>query len=341
MVFSIDDIRAPYISALDAEMRQVVEELAPKEAEFDVLLRFPMGWVDEHGTDYPYPTGKRLRPLILLLICEGIGGDWRKALPAAAAVEFLHNFSLIHDDIEDKSPLRHNRPTVWKIWGTAKAINIGDSLFSVAYKALLRLAQTGISCETHLRAIEIFTQTVYHISYGQHLDISFETQEFISVDDYIEMIGGKTAALIGACAELGALIGSENVDIAQKLALFGFNIGIAFQIHDDILGIWGDQEITGKSASSDIETRKKSLPVLYGLMHSESLQAIYKKPELSADDVQAALNALDACGAQEYAREYEQRYIEKAYTAIEDITLDDIAAKKLNNLIDFLLQRQY
>ncbi len=341
MVFSIDDIRAPYISALDTEMREVIEELAPKEADFDILLRFPMGWVDENGVDYLYPTGKRLRPLILLLICEGVEGDWRKALPAAAAVEFLHNFSLIHYDIEDKSPLRHNRPTVWKIWGQAKAINIGDSLFSIAYKAMLRLAQTGVSCETHLRAIEIFTQTVYHLSYGQHLDISFEAQESISVDSYIEMIGGKTAALIGTCAELGALIGSENADIAQKLALFGFNIGIAFQIHDDILGIWGNQEVTGKSASSDIETRKKTLPILYGLRHSERLQAIYQKPDITADDVHEALEALDACGAQAYAYEYEQRYIQKAYAAIEDISLHTVATEKLNNLVNFLLQREY
>jgi geranylgeranyl diphosphate synthase type I len=141
----INSLARRYLSELDLTMRQVVETSASaanaEAPEFTTMLRYPLGWVDENNQPYDHPTGKRIRPLLLLLCAEAVGGDWRKALPAAAAVEILHNFSLIHDDIQDDSPTRHNRPTVWMIWGRPNAINAGDALFALSYTALEGLSR--------------------------------------------------------------------------------------------------------------------------------------------------------------------------------------------------------
>jgi geranylgeranyl diphosphate synthase type I len=226
-----------------------------------------MGWVSAHDEPYLHPTGKRMRPLLLLLCTEAPGGNWRLALPAAAAVELLHNFSLIHDDIQDSSPIRHGRPTVWKVWGIANAINAGDALFGLSYITLQKLYEQGIDPVVVLKTWRVFNDTVLELTRGQHLDMRFETQRDVSVDDYISMIRGKSAALVAACAQMGAWIATGDEDVARHYASFGLNMGIAFQIRDDILGIWGDPSVTGKSTATDI-VALKSLPVLYGLSQS-------------------------------------------------------------------------
>ena len=202
----IDTIAHRYLPAIDAEMRRVVAA-APAAPDFDVLLKYPLGWVDEDNQPYAQPTGKRIRPLLLLLCTEAAGGDWHDALPAAAAVELLHNFTLLHDDIQDNSPMRHGRPTVWKIWGRANAINAGDALFTLAYCALQRLGSDH-AAGVLLRVWGVFNQTMLELTRGQHLDMRFETQPHVSVDDYLSMVRGKTAALLAACAQIGALVGS-------------------------------------------------------------------------------------------------------------------------------------
>src|SRR5262249_10201110 len=147
-----------YLAEVDTLMRHVVNSQPDQPADFGVMLRYAMGWVDENDQPYNHPTGKRIRPMLLLLCAGAVGGKWQSALPAAAAVELLHNFSLIHDDIQDNSPLRHNRPTVWKIWGEANAINAGDALFTMAYTALGNLSST-ISPEITVQAWQIFNAT--------------------------------------------------------------------------------------------------------------------------------------------------------------------------------------
>ena len=227
-----------YGAELDATMRSVVDNLTlPNAPEFGIMLRYPLGWVDETGATYEGSTGKRLRPTLLMLCAEACGGDWHQALPAAAAVELLHNFSLVHDDIQDDSPTRHGRPTVWKLWGKPDAINVGDALFSLAYIALEGLAEAGVERSIVLRAWSIFNATNLELTRGQHLDMRFELQETVTVDEYISMITGKSAALLAACTQLGALIGTGNERLANRYRDFGLNLGIAFQIHDDILGI--------------------------------------------------------------------------------------------------------
>jgi geranylgeranyl diphosphate synthase type I len=304
------------------------------------MLRYPLGWMTVEGGPYNEPTGKRVRPILLLMCADAAGGDVHKALSAAAAVELLHNFSLIHDDIQDNSPLRHGRDTVWRVWGVANAINAGDAMFTLSFAAIQRLAVTGSSAEITLRALELFTKTALALTRGQHLDMRFERQANVSVEQYIEMISGKTAALLGLCAQLGALIASCDDERAAYFGRFGVDLGIAFQIHDDILGIWGDEARTGKSAASDILSRKKSLPVLYGLEQSPRLAEIYAQPTDTPIDVAEVTGLLNEVGAQEYARDLEQEYSAKSAAALAAANPEPKAAAALRALIDALFDRR-
>ncbi len=330
-----------YLPALDALMRQLVNSVPLPDAEdFATMLRYPLGWVNEHNQPYNHSTGKRIRPLLLLLSSEAAGGDWNTALPAAAAVELLHNFSLIHDDIQDDSPTRHSRATVWKIWGRANAINAGDALFALAYTALQQLAKLNIAPTVTLAVWEIFNRTNLELTRGQYLDMRFEHQENVSIDEYISMIAGKSAALVSACAQMGALIGSEDETTAAHFADFGRNLGIAFQIRDDILGIWGDPDITGKSAATDILSRKKSLPVLYGLSQSKQLLSVYRTEPFDLVQVDEAVHILDSLDAQAYTLERERAYYNKAMQSLELAEPKGAAAQGLATLSESLFQRQ-
>lgn len=322
-------------------MRQIVDVIATQTPGFGVMLRYPLGWVDEHNQPYEHATGKRIRPLLLLLTTEAAGGDWRAALPAATAVELLHNFSLIHDDIQDNSPKRHGRPTVWKVWGEADAINAGDALFCLAFHALERLSNNDVAPQTVLNIWRVFNSMTLELTRGQYLDMHFEKQPIVTTEQYLSMISGKSAALVSACAQIGALIGSEDAVLAGEYAEFGLNLGIAFQIHDDILGIWGDPAVTGKSAATDILSRKKSLPVLYGLAQSPALVEIYRRETFTEADVIEAVKVLDSLNAQQYTREQETLYYQRAEAALQRANPQGEAAKWLQRFVEALFQRVY
>lgn len=304
-----------YLIELDKFMRDVVSS-APEAPEFKTMLRYPFGWVDQDGNDYDEPTGKRIRPLLLLICANATNpqGGWQKAIPAAAAVEILHNFSLVHDDVQDSSPLRHKRSTVWRIWNIANAINVGDTLFALSYAALARVSERDVPAHITLKCWSAFNTVNLQLTRGQHLDMRFETEQNVTVDEYISMIGGKSAALVATSAQLGALIGSENETVAQHFYDFGFNLGLAFQIRDDILGIWGDPEVTGKANHTDIISRKKSLPILYGLEKSETLAKLYQQEESNVEEIVELLDSVDALA---YTQQSETTYYEKALQSLE------------------------
>lgn len=318
-------------------MRRVVDDYV-SAPDFGVFIRYPLGWVDQDGKPYHQTTGKRIRPLLLLLCAEAAGGDWRDALPAAAAVELLHNFSLVHDDIEDNSPTRHGRPTVWTIWGQANAINAGDALFALAYCALERLSER-VPSEIALKVWRIFNLTNIELTRGQHFDMRFETQTLVTVEEYLSMISGKSAALVATCAQIGALVGSGDEETAAHYAEFGLNLGIAFQIRDDILGIWGDPDVTGKSAATDILSRKKSLPVLYGLAQSPALVELYGRDSFGEAEVEQAVALLDTLKAREYSEDVEAQYYHRAIAALDRAAPQGNAARALSSLAQALFHR--
>jgi geranylgeranyl diphosphate synthase type I len=307
----------PYLTAIEQELRAVVYAPTGAVAPLYDMMAYHLGWLDQQLHPVEAYRGKRTRPLLCLLSCEAAGGDWHQALPAAAALELVHNFSLIHDDIEDNSPTRRGRPTVWTLWGLAHGVNAGDSMLVIARQAMVRLGDQGMDSAIVLAAMTILDQTLLHLCQGQYLDIASEGNLEVTEASYVQMIGAKTAALIATSMHLGALIGGA-ADKTEHYRRFGWHLGLAFQMVDDILGIWGDPETTGKPAASDIRSRKMTLPVIFALRGSEGseLAELYRKEKLSQGDVSRAVAILDRVGARQYVQERAAQFEASALAAL-------------------------
>jgi len=333
---NLQDLITQYIPLIESEMRDCFSTPDPALVGYYGMMNYHLGWADERfaPTRASRNAGKRIRPMLCLLACQSAQGDALQAIPAAAAIELLHNFSLIHDDIEDNSPTRRGRPSVWALWGVPQAINSGDGMYSIAHLALGRLSRQGVPAERVLAVRAIFDRACVELTHGQYLDLSFESRERVSVDEYMTMISGKTSALIGAAAAIGATLAGSNA--AAHYETFGRELGLAFQIQDDVLGIWGDEALTGKSAESDIATRKKTLPVVYALERSEKLRALYAAPEV---DALAAIAELDAVGARTFADQAARRHHERALAALRASGASGDAGQALFELAESLLGR--
>ena len=309
------------------------------------MVRYHLGWEEADGTPAAH-GGKGLRSSLCLLACEATGGDWRRALPAAAALDLVHNFSLVHDDIQDRDRKRRDRPTVWSIWGEAQAINAGDALLSLARTALLRLEETGLSAETVLQAARILDQRILEMVEGQVMDLSFEERLQVDSEAYLLMIAKKTGALFDCALSLGALAGGGAAPVVAAMARCGRELGIAFQVRDDMLGVWGAENRTGKLPAADIRNRKKSLPVVYALARAEGataaeLRRIYSQPQLSDSDVSIVLGALESVRAQAHCRAAAEERRERALEELARADLRPDAAAELRQVADFLLERDY
>jgi len=328
-----------YLLPLEAEMRAVVQTANPRYAGLFGMLRYHMGWADATFTPCQAQTGKRVRPVLCLLTCEACGGDWEQALPAAAAIELTHNFSLIHDDIEDRDETRRGRPTVWALWGEAQGINAGDMLFALAQLALVRLSERTVPATTVVVALRLLNRTCVAITGGQYLDIGFESRADVSIADYLVMIEGKTAALVACSCEMGTLVAAAPDAQREGLRSFGHHLGMTFQMRDDILGIWGDPAVTGKPAGADIIRRKKSLPILHGLEHSAELRTLLAQDTLSAADVRRAKGLLQEANSRAYTEQLALEHHAQALAALEETDLHGPAPQALYELTRTLLNR--
>lgn len=328
------------IPAVDLEMREVLKLDHLQGDPFYGMMHYHLGWVDKDLTLINANSGKRVRPLLCLLVSGANGIDWRVATPGGAALELIHNFTLIHDDIQDASPTRRGRPTVWNIWGANQAINSGDAMFALAHLAMSRLELHGVPSTTIVKAIRRLDEACVDLTIGQFMDMQFENETDVSIVDYLTMIDGKTAALLSLSAELGALIAGCPPESIDHYAAFGRDLGLAFQVRDDILGIWGDESVIGKSSATDIVTRKKSLPVLYGLAASDALRKLYDDSDGDEQFVQRAVDILDEVGAREYAETYEQDYAKSASAHLEAVMPQGKAGEALHQLAGVLLNRQ-
>jgi geranylgeranyl diphosphate synthase, type I len=327
-----------YIPEIEAELARVVEQSRePHYHELHKMMSYHMGWEGEGAG--PKARGKRVRPLLVLLTCAAAGCDWHDALPAAAAVELVHNFSLIHDDIEDNSALRRGRPTVWKIWGLAQGINAGDTMFTLAHMAVLRMEETSTLPNT-LKAASILQQTCLQLTQGQYLDISYEDRQDLTIKNYWPMVGGKTAALLANCTKLGALVADVDDQIVHLYYQFGRNLGLAFQALDDFLGIWGDADKIGKSTASDLIEGKKSLPVLFGLEQGGKFSKRWKQGPISPEEVPEVAAQLETEGGREYTKKEADRYTQRALNALHDAQPQGAAGEALSELADKLLKRR-
>ncbi len=329
-----------YLAALDEELRALVVSPSPAYDAYFGMFRYHLGWTDANFKELNVDTGKRLRPLLCLLTCEATGGDWHTALAVAAAIELTHNFSLIHDDIEDRSDERRGRAAVWKVWGLAQGLNAGDGMFVLARLALDRLCQRGMSPDQNCAISIVFDSATLSLCQGQFLDLGFELRDTVTIEEYFEMVRGKTAALISASTRIGAMLGTDDEKVASAYAEFGENIGIAFQITDDILGIWGDPRVTGKSAASDILCKKKSLPTIYGLQRLPALRALYQRAELTPADVGGVLALLDSVNAREYSQRQADAYHAAALAALDRAQTKNRAADRLRELAALMTNRK-
>jgi geranylgeranyl diphosphate synthase, type I len=311
-------------------------------------MQYHLGWVDSDFAPVSNNPGKLIRPTLLLLAYEAAGA-WglsasstylRRALPATASLELTHNFSLIHDDIVDGDTERRHRPTLWTVWGNSQGINTGDGMFALARLALWDVLQAGVEGEIAARLAAVLDRATLTIAEGQYLDLSFEQREDISVAMYLDMISRKTAALMSAAAEMGGLLGTrENATIAS-LRAFGFEIGIAFQVRDDVLGIWASTAELGKTPAGDIYRRKKSLPVLHALEHAsnadqQTLRRLYsQQAPLTTEQAASVLAIFARTGTRDYCLAYLNQQCTRARQALNDVPrlADPTATRALEDM---------
>ena len=308
---------AQLIADTEAEILRLVGDGDPSTVGVYEQCRYHLGLDGTNGL-----SGKRMRPLLGLLAYASITGDHRGALPGAAAVELGHNFSLVHDDIEDGDRERRHRPTLWSLHGVPQAINTGDMLFSLSRVALHRLTDMGFSDHKVLRLMRLYDTTCVALCEGQYIDIATsEADEVMSVELYFDMIGRKTAALIAASIEAGALLATDDEHVIGRYRAFGWDLGLAFQINDDLLGIWGEEQATGKEPT-DVARRKKTLPVIYAFEHAgprdrARLTTLYADREPTADAVAEIIEILERSGAHDYTREQARLHRDRALAELD------------------------
>jgi geranylgeranyl diphosphate synthase type I len=288
-----------YRTDIDAELKLI---LSDRQLPLYDMMRYHLGWIDDKGNTLANAAGKALRPTLCLSACEVAGGEYSRALSAAAAIELVHNYSLIHDDIQDDDRERRHRPTVWCLWGKPQAINAGTAMRLLANMALLRLEARGVSQQRRLRIQQLLDETSLRLIEGQYLDINFETRFDINVSDYLTMIDKKTAALIACSLEVGALLGSDNDSLSDKFSNIGRNLGLAFQIIDDILGIYSN----GNNG-----------------------------------DIDEVLQILESVNARSHAQQMAENYCRRAMDDIDSLPVLPQNKQLLKEMAEFLVKRNF
>ena len=333
---------------IDMSIREFINQHEHKAPIFwhQIYEHFDYDYPDALKNPDPAAAGKRVRPLMMALVARSICGDYKHVLPSAVALELTHNFTLIHDDIMDESDTRRGRATIWKNYGIAQAIDSGDGLFALAILSTLQLDSAGNSAEKTLIASRELMQACVDTVEGQALDISFEDRLDITPEEYLKMIGLKTGRFIEIAVKIGALLSTDDESIIANYSIFGKYLGLAFQMWDDYLGIWGDPEIIGKSATGDIEQKKKSYPITYAFTHADEpqqkrLHYIYSKDSLEENDVLEVLGVLEEVDARDKTKAIVEEYYTTAMNALDALALDNEDYDNLKKLAQFIIQRSY
>jgi geranylgeranyl diphosphate synthase, type I len=345
---TLETFNKPMLLAIERELKRIVSRLdCLYTRDFHEMLAYHMGWNNEGSV--VEATGKRIRPLLVLLTFsasikksgkkESEVGGWESALPAAACIELIHNFSLVHDDIQDNSELRRGRQTVWKKWGMPQAVNVGDALFILAHIALLEIHNT-FPLENARQAGSIINEACLALSSGQFMDISYEKRNDLAVEDYWPMVSGKTAALLSACTHVGATLGGADESARESYRNFGHFLGLAFQVHDDYLGIWGDSALTGKSTESDLVAGKKTLPVLFGLSKNGLFAQRWSEGPIDPDEVGDLSEQMAIEGVKLYTQEATDQMTDLAIQSLRAAEPQGEAGEALFEMARLLLSRK-
>ncbi|GAA1994414.1 polyprenyl synthetase family protein [Amycolatopsis minnesotensis] len=316
--------------------RHYVNQLAPPVAN---IAGYHAGWLDEFGENLADPAGKALRPVLAVLAARAVGAPETTAVRAAVVAEMIHDFSLLHDDVIDGDRQRRHRPAAWVVFGTHAAILAGDALLAAAVRLT---AETDRSADR--RAVRRLLATVRELVRGQTLDVTFENRESVTPDEYSDMAQGKTAALLSCACSLGPLLAGAPDAVTGELAAFGFQLGMAFQFADDLLGLWGDPAATGKPVLADVHRRKKSAPVLAALnsggTDARRLAELYERPgALSDDEATEAADLIERCGGKEWAEARAARHTASALTHLHRVEGEAEPLEELAALVRHITHR--
>ena len=331
-----------YLLQLNSNLTRTLSQGNPSLLK---MLHYHMGWVNRDGLPIKGVSGKGMRPALCLFTCQALGGSLLHAMPAAVALELVHNFSLIHDDIQDGDEERHSRPTLWAVWGQSKALIAGNLMRTVADLSLLQFEENVITVGKNVGALIILTGRYLEMIEGQFLDLSFERRLDVSPEEYLEMISKKTAALIEASMHIGAYLATDDPSKLVALRRCGFNLGLAFQIRDDYLGVWGDEATVGKPVGTDIVRKKKSLPIAYTFNVAKAkirarLEELYSRETLDVDCVTEVLTLMEGLGAREFTQNLAKEKGIEAMSWARKAELSESAQKELEGLADFIVNRR-
>jgi geranylgeranyl diphosphate synthase, type I len=326
---------------VDPPMRALVERLAPAVRG---VAAYHFGWVDVDGSAREAPGGKAVRPALAVLSAQAVGAEAGIGIPGALAVELVHNFSLLHDDVMDRDEERRHRPTAWTVFGSSAAILAGDALLALAFEALLDVAPAR--AHEAQRALAAATQ---QLIVGQVDDLDFERRLDVDLAQCLEMAGGKTAALIACAASIGAQLAAAPTHVVRALDTFGRELGLAFQLVDDLLGIWGSTDTTGKPVGADLRAAKKSLPVVAamasGTAAGRELRDLYASGDLHPDagdePVARAATLVEAAGGRAWVNEEAARRLSAACTALLSVDLEPGARDALLAIARYVTARDH
>ncbi len=286
--------------------------------------------------------GKRLRPVLCLMACDMFGGEIEDAVPAALGLEIFHNFTLLHDDIMDEAPIRRGKQSVYKKWNTNVAILSGDTMMALAYGQIM-----GTPGNMHSRVFQVFNQTAIEVCEGQQYDMDFETAQNVSIDDYLEMIRLKTAVLLAGSLKIGAMIGGAGTEDAENLYRFGENIGIAFQLKDDLLDVFSDEQKFGKKTGGDILTNKKTYLYLkaFELAKGETLETLNilfnGNQNNDTGKIKRVVEVYEQLNINQVAGDLIDKYYQRAMSFLEKVNVDDSRKMELIKFAEGLKGREY
>jgi geranylgeranyl diphosphate synthase type I len=331
-------------AALDRARTTIMPALQHATARLSPELRraaeYHLGWTDVDG--HPVQggsAGKHVRAALALLSAAAVGADETVAVPGAVAVELVHNFSLMHDDVIDVDRERRHRPTVWAAFGVGHAITAGDALATLAIQVLL-----DEGTPEAVRATSVLAEATSRLIAGETVDIAFETRDDVTWDECVEMSNAKTGALLGCAASVGAVLAGADAERVARLNDYGLHLGLAFQAVDDILGIWGETAITGKPVWSDLRQQKKTLPITAALARADGhRQDLRRLLDASRDDEDAAARAaelIEKCGGREATERAAARHFDAALVALDAAGPPPAAKAELVDLARFVVERE-
>jgi geranylgeranyl diphosphate synthase type I len=313
-------------------LRSAVDSLEP---ELRAVAVHHFGWGEGNAAG-----GKAVRPALALASAAAVGAPPEIAVDGAVAVELVHNFSLLHDDIMDRDQERHHRPTAWTVFGEARAILAGDALANLSTQVLLRHETPEA-----MRAAALLVDATARMIAGQSEDMSREGRLGVRIEEVIAMHAAKTGALLSCASAIGAVLAAAGEDVVERLAAFGIQVGIAFQAVDDQLGIWGLPELTGKPTWNDLRQRKSSLPVVAALdaqcPEADRLRELLSQPDRSEAEIAEAAELVEACGGRRYAADEAERRLRAALAELERAPIEPAARDELEGLARFIVEREF